>query len=79
VLTVLHPEIRQLIRDFAGGLMPLRLGGGNRLSLVVKTQKEAILAAKINGGFSFYLPILPSTTVQTTALIAAFLMMWTNR
>jgi hypothetical protein len=72
VLTVLHPEAKPLIRDFAGGLMPLRLGDDEQFSLVVKTQKEAILAAKMNGGFSFYLPILPSTTVITTALITAF-------
>jgi hypothetical protein len=72
VLTVLHPEAKPLIRDFAGGLLPLRLGDDELFSLVVKTQKEAILAAKMNGGFSFYLPALPSTTVMTTALITAF-------
>jgi hypothetical protein len=72
VLTVLHPEAKPLIRDFAGGLMPLRLGDDEQFSLIVKTQKEAILAAKMNGGFSFYLPVLPSTTVITTALITAF-------
>lgn len=72
VLTILHPEVKSLIRNFAGGLMPVRLGMGEQLSLVVKTQKEAILAAKMHGGFAFYLPVLPSTTVTTTALISAF-------
>ena len=72
MLTVLFPEVRQMMRDFAGGLMPFRVSGDDRLSLVVKTQKEAILAATINGGFSFYLPVLPCTTVRTTALISAF-------
>jgi len=52
--------------------MPVRLGVGEQLSLVVKAQKEAILAAKMHGGFAFYLPVLPSTTVTTTALISAF-------
>lgn len=72
LLTVLHPEVRPLIRQLHSGLMPLRLGAEERLSLVVKTQKEAILAAKMNGGFAFYLPVIPSTTVTTTALITAF-------
>ena len=72
MLSVRHPEAKPLIREFAGGLLPLRLGGDAQFSLVVKTQKEAILAAKMNGGFSFYLPALPSTTAITTALITAF-------
>jgi hypothetical protein len=72
VLTVLYPETKPLIGDFAGGLLPLRLGTNEQFSLVVKTQKEAILAAKMNGGFSFYLPRLPSTTAITTAIITAF-------
>lgn len=72
VLTFLHPEVMPLIRSFPCGLLPIRLGDDVQLSLVVKTQKEAILTAKINGGFAFYLPALPSTTVTTTALISAF-------
>lgn len=52
--------------------MPVRLGENAELSLVVKTQKEAILAAKMNGSFAFYLPVLPSSTVTTTSLITAF-------
>lgn len=52
--------------------MPVRLGEDAELSLVVKTQKEAILAAKMNGSFAFYLPVLPSSTVTTTSLITAF-------
>lgn len=71
-LTVLHPELKQHIAEFAGGLMPVRLAEDAELSLVVKTQKEAILAAKMNGSFAFYLPVLPSSTVTTTSLITAF-------
>ncbi|AZO44294.1 hypothetical protein EJ076_25940 [Mesorhizobium sp. M7D.F.Ca.US.005.01.1.1] len=71
-LTVLHPEMKLLIAEFAGGLMPLRLADDEQFSLVIKTQKEAILAAKIHGGLSFYLPALPSSTVITTSLITAF-------
>lgn len=72
LLTVLHPEAKPLIAEFAGGLMPIRLADDTALSLVIKTQKEAILAAKMNGSFSFYLPTLPSSTVTTTSLITAF-------
>ncbi|WP_200834880.1 hypothetical protein [Phyllobacterium salinisoli] len=71
-LTVLHPELKPLIAEFAGGLMPIRLGEDTALSLVIKTQKEAILAAKMNGSFAFYLPALQSSTVTTTSLITAF-------
>ncbi|WP_395372603.1 hypothetical protein [Komagataeibacter diospyri] len=72
MLTVLHPEVRSLVGQFAGGLMPIRLRTDEKYSLIIKTQKEAILAAKMNGGFALYLPALPSTTVTTTALVTAF-------
>lgn len=52
--------------------MPVRLGLDAQFSLVIKGPKEAILAAKMRGGFAFYLPVLPTTTVTTTALISAF-------
>jgi hypothetical protein len=71
-LTILHPKVKPLIAEFAGGLMPIRLGDDEQFSLVIKAQKEAILAAKMNGFFSFYLPALPSSTVTTTSLITAF-------
>jgi len=71
-LTILHPEVKPLIAEFAGGLMPIRLGDDEQLSLVVKAQKEAILAAKVAGSLSFYLPALPSSTVTTTSLVTAF-------
>lgn len=71
-LTVLHPEAKRRIAEFAGGLMPIRLGDDERLSLVIKTQKEAILAARMHGLFAFYLPALQSSTVTTTSLVTAF-------
>ncbi len=52
--------------------MPVWLGDDEQLSLVIKAQKEAILAARMNGSFAFYLPILPSSTATTTSLITAF-------
>lgn len=71
-LTVLYPEVKPQIAQFAGGLMPVRLGHDDQLSLVVKTQKEAILAARMHGLFAFYLPGLPSSSGTTTSLITAF-------
>jgi hypothetical protein len=71
-LTVLYPEVKAQIAQFAGGLMPARLGDDEQLSLVVKTQKEAILAARMHGLFAFYLPALPSSSCTTTSLITAF-------
>lgn len=71
-LTVLHPEVKQQIAQFAGGVMPVRLGDDEQLSLVIKTQKEAILAAQMRGLIAFYLPSIQSSTVTTTSLIAAF-------
>lgn len=71
-LTVLYPEVKPQIAQFAGGLMPVQLGDDERLSLIIKTQKEAILAAQVHGLFAFYLPALPSSSVRTTSLITAF-------
>lgn len=71
-LTVLYPEVKAQIAQFAGGLMPVRLGDDEQLSLVAKTQKEAILAAQMHGMFAFYLPALPSSSGTTTSLITAF-------
>ena len=72
MLTVLHPQIKPQIASFQGGLLPVRLPGDKRLSLAVKVGKEMILAAKMRGGFAFYLPTLPSTSGLTTSLVTAF-------
>lgn len=72
VLTVLHPEFKPLIKQFPGGLLPLQFDADEPFSLVIKTQKDAILAAKLNNGLSFYLPVLQAKTIATTALISAF-------
>jgi hypothetical protein len=72
MLTVLHPQVKPQIASFQGGLLPVRLPGDKNLSLVVKVSKEMILAAKMRGGFAFYLPKLPSTSGLTTSLVTAF-------
>nr|WP_294543912.1 hypothetical protein [uncultured Rhodopila sp.] len=72
MLTVLHAEIIPTIRSFAGGLLTFRHAETGLLSLVVKAQKEAILAARMNGGFSCYVAPLMSTSGLTISLISAF-------
>jgi hypothetical protein len=72
LLTILHPELIPAIRSFAGGLLTFRHVETGRISLVVKGQKEAILAAKVNGGFAFYLAPMMSTSGLTVALTTAF-------
>lgn len=72
MLTILYPEAKLLIASYQGGLLPIRVPGDEKLSLVVKAGKDMILAAKLHRGFSFYLPAMPSQEVVTTSLITAF-------
>lgn len=72
MLTLLYPEVKLLVSQLSSGLMPIRLGQDDNLSLIIKTQKEAIVAAKSNSGFAFYVPRLRSNGCTTTALITAF-------
>lgn len=72
VLTILHPEVMPLIKHLSYGLLPLRLKADQPFSLIIKMQKEAILAARLNSGFSFYLPLMPFSKGFTIALISAF-------
>lgn len=72
LLTILHPELIPAIRSFAGGLLTFRDVETGRISLVLKGQKEAILAARMNGGFAFYLAPMMSTSGLTVALTTAF-------
>lgn len=72
MLTVLHPNVLASVREFFGGLMPARHRDTGKLLLIIKVHKEYILAARMNGGFSFYLAPLPSTSGLTVALATAF-------
>lgn len=72
MLTLLHPEIMPLVCQFPIGLLPLIFGGNERPKLVVKAPKEAILAAKLKGGFKIYvIPVLLSQ-MQTFGLVTAY-------
>ncbi|MEI9418092.1 hypothetical protein [Mesorhizobium sp. Cs1321R2N1] len=72
MLSILHPNVVPDIKSFAAGLLPIRQMETGKLSLVIKISKEAILAARTNGGFSFYLAPMKSTTGRTVSLMTAF-------
>ncbi len=72
MLTILHPEIISLIHDIPVGLIPLWLNGEDVPKLIIKAQKEAILAAKINQGFSIYAVPVCMQKKNTVGLISAF-------
>lgn len=72
MLTVLNPAILRSVLEYPGGLLPARQKETGKLLLIVKVQKEYILAARMKSGFSFYLAPLPSTSGLTVALATAF-------
>jgi len=85
MLTLLHPAVLPSILEYPSGLLTIRHKNTEKLLLVVKTHKEGILAARMKGGFSFYLAPLPSTSGLTVALATAFfddddepLVIWTS-
>src|SRR5690242_9543143 len=72
MLTILHPEILSHIAELPAGLSPLMIEGEKDIILVIKGPKEAILAAKINRGFRFYLAPINVNGIRTWSLITAF-------
>lgn len=68
MLTLKYPELMPLVHGYPGGLLPVRHPETGELLLVIKAQKEYILAARLKGGFSFYLAPLMSTSGLTVAL-----------
>lgn len=65
-LTLQHPEILESLKDFAGGLLTTSAG------LIIKTSKEVILSAKVNGGFDFYLAPVKVQGVASFVLMTVF-------
>ncbi|KQW42172.1 MULTISPECIES: hypothetical protein [unclassified Ensifer] len=72
MLSLLHPTILSSVLEYPGGLLTVRHTESGKLLLILKLQKEYILAARIRGGFSFYLAPLPSSSGLTVALATAF-------
>lgn len=71
MLTVRHPEVMPLVYQFPVGLLPLPFNG-ERPKLVIKVPKEAILAAKLNGGFKIYVSRVLLLQTRTIGFITAF-------
>lgn len=69
-LTISHPEIPSQLMNFRGGIWAPKAGG--KRFLVIKTSKEAILTARVNMGFSFYLAPIKISKENTYAIVTAF-------
>lgn len=72
MLTILHPESARFAHNIGIGLWPLSLPGDATTRLVVKTTKEMLLAAKVNGGFKIYVVPLTLSGEETIGLMSAF-------
>jgi len=72
MLTIRHPEIMPSVYQPPIGLLPLWIEGAERPKLIIKAPKEAILAAKLMGGFKIYaVPVLVERK-RTFGLVTAF-------
>lgn len=71
-LTITNPEILKILRDIPVGLAPFRCGSDSRMILVVKATREVAYAAKLRGGFRFYLVPFTAGGVVTHGLLTAF-------
>lgn len=72
MLTILHPEVIPLVYNLQIGLLPLWLGDDDRPKFIIKTTKEAILAAKLNRGFKIYAAPVFVQDKHTMGLVTAF-------
>lgn len=72
MLTILHPHLLPAIQSFPAGLMVLMPEKADRLVLIVKGMKEAILAARIKHSFAVYVAPVNVDGVDSIALITAF-------
>lgn len=72
MLTILHPEILPHIVELPVGLSPLTVAGEQRIILVIKGPKEALLAAKMKQGFRFYLAPINARGIRTWSIVTAF-------
>lgn len=72
MLTILYPQIVPYIESLSIGLWPLLFRDEHNPRLLIKTTKEALLAAKVNRGLKVYvIPIILSGR-DTIGLISAF-------
>jgi hypothetical protein len=72
MLTILHPQVIPYIQGLPIGLWPLLFKNEADPRLLIKTTKEMLLAAKINGGFKVYVIPITLSGQETIGLISAF-------
>ena len=68
----LPPNIKALLLEFPGGLLPLYARDEDRRILVVKATKEIVLAAKLRKELKVYVVTFSSEGDRTAGLITAF-------
>lgn len=71
MLTVRHPEVLPLVREYPGGLLPIHFHDGS-VALVLKLFKEYILAARMRRGFRVYLAPTSFLGRRSFGLVTAF-------
>lgn len=69
MLTLDNPEILAQVRLLSAGLLTAVVD--DKRVLIVKAHKEALLAARENGGFKIYVAPLPTTSGLTIGLVTA--------
>jgi hypothetical protein len=72
MLTILHPQVLPYVQSLPIGLWPLSFNNGADPKLLIKTTKEMLLTAKVNGGFKIYVIPITLSDKETIGLISAF-------
>lgn len=72
ILTILHPQVVPHVQGLPIGLWPLSFRNEADPKLLIKTTKEMVLAAKVNGGFKVYVIPITLSGQETIGLISAF-------
>lgn len=72
ILTILHPQVVSFVQGLPIGLWPLSFKNEADPRLLIKTTKEMVLTAKVNGGFKVYVIPITLSGQETIGLISAF-------
>lgn len=72
MLTLHHPELMHTVLNYPIGLYALTIKGNNRSALVVKANKEALLASQLNKGFQMYVVPMDVGGKVTVGIMSAF-------
>ena len=72
ILTILHPQVVPHVQGLPIGLWPLSFRNEADPKLLIKTTKEMVLAAKVNGGFKVYVIPITLSGQESIGVISAF-------